>query len=139
VDPDDPARFYPEAGGIGEPFTGCDTVHHDGHIPYVDAVLSRRIDHKRSRGVGPVGSSAVPSASAWREREVIVERDAVEGLRQPLETGASDGIPERTIHEIQVFEFGPVTCPAYEGASASVRQKVTSKVFERKHVYFQTL
>jgi len=32
-----------------------------------------------------------------------------------------DAIPERTILQTQVFEFGPVTFPAYEGASAGVR------------------
>lgn len=32
-----------------------------------------------------------------------------------------DGIAERTIKEAQVFEFGPVTFPAYEGATAGVR------------------
>jgi HK97 family phage prohead protease len=31
------------------------------------------------------------------------------------------GIPERTIKEARVMEFGPVTFPAYEGATASVR------------------
>ena len=32
-----------------------------------------------------------------------------------------DGIPERTIREAQVMEFGPVTFPAYQGATAGVR------------------
>lgn len=32
-----------------------------------------------------------------------------------------DGLPERTILEAQVFEFGPVTYPAYEGATAGIR------------------
>jgi HK97 family phage prohead protease len=32
-----------------------------------------------------------------------------------------DAIPERTIREAQVFEFGPVTFPAYAGATAGVR------------------
>ena len=47
-------------------------------------------------------------------------RDAVEGLRQPIEDGRT-AFPERMIRETQVFEFGPVTFPAYEGASAGVR------------------
>jgi HK97 family phage prohead protease len=32
-----------------------------------------------------------------------------------------DGIPERTVREAQVFEFGPVTYPAYANATAGVR------------------
>lgn len=32
-----------------------------------------------------------------------------------------EGLPERTIREAKVFEFGPVTFPAYEGATAGVR------------------
>ncbi len=32
-----------------------------------------------------------------------------------------DGLPERTITEAKVLEFGPVTFPAYEGATAGVR------------------
>lgn len=32
-----------------------------------------------------------------------------------------EGIPERTVSEAQVLEFGPVTFPAYSGATASVR------------------
>jgi HK97 family phage prohead protease len=31
------------------------------------------------------------------------------------------GLPERTIREAKVMEFGPVTFPAYEGATAGVR------------------
>lgn len=42
-----------------------------------------------------------------------------------MDPGASPdnpvGLPERTIKEAQVFEFGPVTFPAYEGATAGVR------------------
>lgn len=52
------------------------------------------------------------------------------------EPGASDhnpyGLPERTIQEAQVMEFGPVTFPAYEGASAGVRS-LTDESFTRRY------
>jgi len=32
-----------------------------------------------------------------------------------------DALPERTIRSAQVFEFGPVTFPAYVGATAGIR------------------
>lgn len=38
------------------------------------------------------------------------------------------GLPERTIKEAKVMEFGPVTFPAYAGASAGVRS-ITDEVF----------
>jgi HK97 family phage prohead protease len=41
------------------------------------------------------------------------------------------GIPERTIKEMQVFEFGPVTFPAYSEASAGVRSLTDAYFFGR--------
>lgn len=42
-----------------------------------------------------------------------------------------DGLPERTIQEAQVMEFGPVTFPAYNGASAGVRS-VTDRYLRQR-------
>lgn len=39
---------------------------------------------------------------------------------KPSEYNAA-GLPERTVREASVAEFGPVTFPAYEGASAGIR------------------
>lgn len=33
------------------------------------------------------------------------------------------GLPERTLKELRLYEFGPVTFPAYESATASVRSR----------------
>ena len=41
------------------------------------------------------------------------------------------GLPERTIREVQVFEFGPVTFPAYADATAGVRSLTDEFVFGR--------
>lgn len=40
-----------------------------------------------------------------------------------------EGIPERTIKEIRLYEFGPVTFPAYEDATAGVRS-LTDEILE---------
>ncbi len=41
------------------------------------------------------------------------------------------GLPERTIREAKVMEFGPVTFPAYEGATAGVRSQTDEFVMRR--------
>jgi hypothetical protein len=50
------------------------------------------------------------------------------------EPGASDhnpkGLPERTIKEVRLFEFGPVTFPANPDATASVRS-ITDDYYEK--------
>jgi HK97 family phage prohead protease len=46
-------------------------------------------------------------------------------------TNNPEALPERTIREVQVFEFGPVTYPAYTGATAGVRSLTDRFVMER--------
>ena len=43
--------------------------------------------------------------------------------RAKKSTHNPDGLPERTIETVDVMEFGPVTFPAYAGASAGVRSE----------------
>ena len=38
------------------------------------------------------------------------------------------GLPERTIREAQVFEFGPVTFGAYQGATAGARARTRERL-----------
>lgn len=49
----------------------------------------------------------------------VVKEDVV---KRPVRSAYNpDGLPERTVTEAQVFEFGPVTFPAYDAATAGVR------------------
>ncbi len=71
-------------------------------------------------GVPPLlmsGLRAGEYGSSFRFR--VVKEDF---NREPDKTDSNpEGIPERTIKEAQVYEFGPVTYPAYAGATAQVR------------------
>ena len=42
-----------------------------------------------------------------------------------------DGLPERTISEVRLYEFGPVTYPAFDGATAAVRSMTDSYMEQR--------
>jgi hypothetical protein len=51
---------------------------------------------------------------------------------EPTKTDINpDGIPERTIKEVRLFEFGPVTFPAYASATAGVRSLTDEYIVER--------
>ncbi len=51
----------------------------------------------------------------FRVMKEDVNRDAKKSAYNP------EGLPERTISEVQMREFGPVTFPAYDGATAGIR------------------
>lgn len=42
-----------------------------------------------------------------------------------------DGLPERTVQEVEVYDFGPVTWPAYEGATVGVRSMTDDFMVKR--------
>jgi HK97 family phage prohead protease len=97
-----------------------------------------------SKPLGPIDQLSEDDTGAAYEVPLLdtsYNRDLLPGLRaglygasfkfrvlreeldmEPKRTSENpDGIPERTITEAQVYEFGPVTFPAYSSATAGVR------------------
>jgi HK97 family phage major capsid protein/HK97 family phage prohead protease len=94
--------------------------------------------------LGPIGELREDDKGVYYEVPLLdtsYNRDLIPGLREGL-YGASfrfsvlkeelvsepkrsaynpDGLPERTLTEVKLSEFGPVTFPAYSGATAGVR------------------
>lgn len=44
-----------------------------------------------------------------------------------------DGVEERTIKEVKLYEFGPVTFPAYEATTAGMRTRAQFDVWRKAH------
>lgn len=59
-----------------------------------------------------------------------VGREAVD-QNPPRSSHNPDGIEERTVLEVRVREFGPVTFPAYAGATAEVRSRSAGRLDDR--------
>ena len=113
--------------------------------------------HIGNKVLGPIASIEEDSTGALYDVPLLdtsYNRDLIPGLEanlygssfrfrvlredvvaKPKRSAANpDGIPERTIREAQVFEFGPVTFPAYAGATAGLRSmtdEFTLKDFTR--------
>lgn len=104
--------------------------------------------------LGPITDLREDDVGAAYEVQMLdtsYNRDLVPGLRAGLygasfrfsvlredfsmEPGVSDtnpaGIPERTIREARVSEFGPVTFPAYADASAGIRSMTDEFILAR--------
>jgi HK97 family phage prohead protease len=93
----------------------------------------------------------IGAAYEVRMLDTSYNRDLIPGLREGLygasfrfsvlreefnmEPGVSDinpaGIPERTIQEARVSEFGPVTFPAYADATAGIRSMTDEFILSR--------
>lgn len=58
----------------------------------------------------------------------VVREDVIDN---PKKVSNADGLPERTILEAKVAEFGPVTFPAYAGATAGVRSLTDDLIMRR--------
>jgi len=74
------------------------------------------LDTSYNRDLLPVLEAGLLGAS-FRFR--VMRDDLVR--RAPVSDWNPDGLPQRTVQEAAVREFGPVTFPAYEGATAGVR------------------
>jgi HK97 family phage major capsid protein/HK97 family phage prohead protease len=59
-----------------------------------------------------------------------VMRQQIEENPEPSDYNPK-GLPERTIKELQIAEFGPVTFPAYAGATAGLRSMTDEFLFDR--------
>jgi Caudovirus prohead serine protease len=56
-----------------------------------------------------------------------VTREQFDNQPEPSDANPA-GLPERSIKELRLFEFGPVTFPAYDEATAGVRSTVSDAV-----------
>ena len=82
-------------------------------------------DTTYNRDLAP-GLEAGAYGSSFRFRVIKDEWDDEPGRSEHN----PDGIPERTIKEVRLFEFGPVTFPANPAATAGVRS-LTDTFYER--------
>ena len=73
------------------------------------------------------GLQAGAYGTSWR---MAVVKDNFNRRAQPSEYNP-DGLPERTILEMRVAEFGPVTFPAYPSATVGVRSMTDDYIMRR--------
>jgi HK97 family phage major capsid protein/HK97 family phage prohead protease len=118
------------------------TFNH-GHDPSLGDKVLGPIDELREDEVGAF--YAVPLLDTAYNRELVpgleaglygasmrfaVHRELVDERPEPSDYNP-EGLPERTVKEAEVFEFGPVTFPAYADATAGVRSITDEVVFEQ--------
>ena len=100
--------------GIGDkPLGPIQTLREDDQGAYYEVPL---LDTSYNRDLLPGLKSSLYGASF---RFTVVRDDVI--ARPARSAYNPDAIPERTVLEAKVREFGPVTFPAYEGATAGVR------------------
>lgn len=81
-------------------------------------------------GIPPLLMSGLRKGAYGSSYHFRVLRQAME--RNPKRSDFNpEGIPERTIKEVEVYEFGPVTWPAFTGATAGIRS-MTDRFYARK-------
>jgi hypothetical protein len=71
--------------------------------------------------------------------KVLLKSGALDGMSfrfsviQDEWADGDDGVEERTIKEVKLYEFGPVTFPAYEATTAGVRNAGSFKLWRSTH------
>lgn len=71
-------------------------------------------------GIDPLIMSGLRSGAYGASFRFAVVKD--DWVDEPSRSADNpDALPERTLREVKLFEFGPVTFPAYGGATAGVR------------------
>lgn len=127
---------------ISENLRNVKVLFNHGFDPQVGDKVLGPIDDLREDGDSPVGIVPLLDTSYNRdlvpglEAEVYGSSFRFQVIRDEWndEPGTSDhnpqGIPERTIKEVRLFEFGPVTFPANPSATSGVRS-LTDDYYER--------
>jgi phage head maturation protease len=103
-----PTVLKEEAAGAYYEVPLLDTDYNRGFV--LPALEGRLMDGTKRGPVGILGAS-------FRFRVIADEWNDEPGRSDHN----PDGVPERTIKEVRLYEFGPVVYPAYEGATAKVR------------------
>lgn len=91
-------------------------LREDGNGLYAEVPLAETSYNADIRGM--LESGALDGMSV---RFRVINED-VEEMPQRSDNNPT-GLPERTIREAQLYEFGPVTFPAYEAATAGIRSR----------------
>jgi len=114
-----------------------------GHDPHVGPGPIAVIEVLREEAFGPYYEGALLDSEPVRSRVLpLLQGRTIDGRNLGSQLGASyrfrvtreewvhepkasevnpDALPERTIREVQLFEFGPVVFPAFPDATADVR------------------
>jgi HK97 family phage prohead protease len=96
-----------------KPIASIETLREDATGAYYEAPL---LD-----GLDPLVMSGLRAGAYGASFRFKVMREDPMNEDPGVSTSNPKGLPERTIREAQVMEFGPVTFPAYAGATAGVR------------------
>lgn len=95
-----------------KPIAAPEILREDAEGAYYEAKLLE--------GVPPLVVSGLRAGQYGASFRFRVTREDLERKTKASDHNP-DALPERTIREVELFEFGPVTYPAYAGATAGVR------------------